>query len=245
MPNPPLVRVVNLEKTLSTKVERFELVVPEFYIDPGEVVVLLGPNGSGKSTFADILGLLTSRKEDRLFEFNPLARDGVETAASLNSKNLEEFRRKHVGYVPQHGGLLGYLSSRMNIALPAFLNDVPDPCAAAADMAQKLGVDEHLAKKTRSLSGGERQRVAIARALIHNPSMVLADEPTAAVDEITAKEIMAEFKELTRSKGTGVLIVTHDLNAARGVADRFYHMRLERIGGNERNRRGTCHPDES
>jgi putative ABC transport system ATP-binding protein len=221
----------------------FELVVPEFHIDPGEVVVLLGRNGSGKSTFADILGLLTDRGDYTCFEFRPGARDGVATVASLKGRGLEESRRKHVGYVLQHGGLLGFLSCGMNIALPAVLNGSSWAAAGrdADRQAKMLGISEHLAKNPRFLSGGQRQRVAIARALIHKPSLVLADEPTAAVDEITAKEIMREFKELARcqSSRAGVLIVTHDRDAAESVADRFYHMRLERITANLT--RGTCH----
>ena len=136
-------------------------------------------------------------------------------------------RSQSIGYVLQTGGLLPFLTVRQNIALPLALNRLKDN-SRIQELASNLGIAEQLDKRPAFLSGGQRQRAAIARALIHRPSLVLADEPTAAVDELTAMEIRDQFQSLSKTLGTTTIMVSHDRSLLRGRVDRIFSFRLER-----------------
>jgi putative ABC transport system ATP-binding protein len=127
-----------------------------------------------------------------------------------------------LGYVLQTGGLLPFLSVHDNIALPCELAGLGDGRDRARRLAEELGIVDQLDKKPAHLSGGQRQRVAIARALVHEPALVLADEPTAAVDVANAAAIARTFGDLTKTRGACVVMATHDENLARSVADRRF-----------------------
>jgi putative ABC transport system ATP-binding protein len=203
----------------------FQLIVPEIKLAPGQFVAVIGPSGCGKSTFLDILGLVLKPQSVKGFciagQKAPIDLTGISQAG------LAAVRSRHIGYVLQTGGLLPFLSVRQNIALPLRLIGQKDHGRVEA-LAKSLGIIEQLDKLPSFLSGGQRQRVAIARALIHAPRMVLADEPTAAVDELTAIEIRDQFRELSLKSGTTTVMVTHDRSLLRGQVDRVFSFRLER-----------------
>lgn len=128
----------------------------------------------------------------------------------------------------QTGGLLPFLSVRENIFLPREINGLKDVDAHVDVLVKRLRIENQMGKKPQFLSGGQRQRVAIARALAHRPPIVLADEPTAAVDKLTARDIMAEFDTLTREMGVTLLMVTHDLALVADVADRVLTFEVDK-----------------
>ncbi|MGE4293851.1 MAG: ABC transporter ATP-binding protein [Desulfovibrio sp.] len=207
----------------------FELRIPEFTVRRGEFIAVVGPSGCGKSTLLDMLGLVLKPSEAREFAFRCGGENELVSLAGLKERRLAEVRRSCIGYVLQSGGLLPFLSVRENILLPCRLNDQRGAETVAA-LAARLGIADQLGKKPQHLSGGQRQRVAIARALAHRPPFVLADEPTAAVDKLTAEEIQKQFKEISRQLGVTLVLVTHDLGLARSGADRIFSFRIRRDG---------------
>jgi len=136
---------------------------------------------------------------------------------SRDSDQLSDLRSRHIGYVLQHGGLLPYLTVQKNIELPRELLNLPVN-GVASDLAGKLGITQQLNKLPAALSVGQRQRAAIARALAHEPPIVIADEPTAAIDPLNAKRILALLVELVESLGVTLILATHahDLVRQRG-----------------------------
>ncbi len=215
----------------------FELEVPDLRIAPGELVAVAGDSGCGKSTLLDMLALVMEPTRMERFEmrFEPddapvdvrsLWRSGGETA-------LAALRRDYLGYVLQTGGLLPFLDVAANIGLPSRIKGLPEPGAALDALAERLGLAGCLRRMPDALSIGQRQRVAILRALMHQPRLVLADEPTAAVDKARAGRIMADFHTLARERGVAVVIVTHDLDLVRSLADKTYGFRMERVSEHE------------
>ncbi len=148
-------------------------------------------------------------------------------------------RRTQIGYVLQTGGLLPFLSVQKNIELPRKINGMRGNADAAKRLAKSLGIDSQLGKLPQHLSGGQRQRAAIARALSHQPPIILADEPTAAVDRPNALEILAHFKSLVRRLGMTLLMVTHDIELVRKSADRFLTFDVKRLS--ETRVESTCY----
>jgi len=205
----------------------FELHVPEFQVAFGEFVAVVGPSGCGKSTLLDLLALVLRPDEGSQGEFRfTSGPDGTEQSDInsywLNHKENEiaSIRRRHIGYVLQTGGLLPFLTVRSNIGLTCRLNGIADIDARVSKIASDLGIREQLDKKPQFLSGGQRQRVAIARAMVHQPAVVLADEPTAAVDGERARAIVEQFRLLAKERNTGIVMVTHDEDLVSEVADR-------------------------
>ena len=222
---PSVYRLTDVVKVREKGGARFELRVPSLDVRRGEFVAVVGPSGCGKSTLLDLLGLVL--KPTRAGSFAIRAGDAWLDVAAMNERRLAEVRRAHIGYVLQTGGLLPFLTVRKNILLPCRLSGRGGGPEAEA-LAERLGIADQLGKKPQHLSGGQRQRVAIARALAHKPPLVLADEPTAAVDRPTALEIHRTFKELTAELGVTLIMVTHDVSLAKGAADRFFAFRIER-----------------
>jgi putative ABC transport system ATP-binding protein len=212
----------------------FRLEVPAFTVAAGEFVALTGDSGSGKSTLLDLLALVLKPDRMERFRFHPDgAAEPVDIAAAWTrggDRRLADLRRRYMGYVPQSGGLLPYLTVAGNLRLPLRLNGRPADRTLIAEAAAHLGVAHVLNSKPARLSGGERQRVAILRALMHRPVLVLADEPTAAVDKPRAAAIVADFRALARMAGTAVVMVTHDHDLIAGQADRHYHLSVETAG---------------
>lgn len=188
----------------------FSLHVPFLHLQTGDIVAVVGQSGCGKSTLLDMLALILRPQGGQM---------SLERADSKNidlmrasALSLARVRKRDLGYVLQSGGLLPFLSVRENILLPAKLlgikkKETEEWLDALLDT---LGIREQVNKNPQHLSGGQRQRVAIARALIHKPAIVLADEPTAAVDSDTAENICAIFQHVVRSSGSAAIIVSHD-----------------------------------
>ncbi|MEU8336939.1 ABC transporter ATP-binding protein [Micromonospora tulbaghiae] len=192
-------------------------------VRPGECVAVLGPSGSGKSTLLNLLAAL-----DR-----PDA--GTVTVAGTRLERLGEaasarFRRAHVGLVFQFFNLLDDLTVLDNVLLPAQLAGVPARAsrAHAASLLDSLGVARHAQAYPGRLSGGERQRVAVARALINRPALLLADEPTGALDTASGEDVRRLLDELHRS-GQTIVLVTHDLRLAEASAGRTIRLRDGRV----------------
>ncbi|WP_051257962.1 ABC transporter ATP-binding protein [Desulfovibrio cuneatus] len=211
----------------------FELRVPRLRVHVGEFVAVVGQSGCGKSTLLDMLGLVLTPDSASRFALHPRFANKGHVAIDLRHKPesvLSLLRRREIGYVLQSGGLLPYLTVGDNILLPCLMNKYPaKPSQEQAHaLAALLDIAEHWEKKPAHLSGGQRQRVAIARALTHEPGLVLADEPTAAVDALTATEIRDAFKRAVQQQGIALVMVTHDRPLIEGYADTMVTFTVER-----------------
>jgi len=177
-------------------------------IGPGEFVAAMGPSGSGKSTFLNLIGCLDTptRGSYRL---------GGEDVAHLSSDALAALRGERIGFVFQSFHLLPRLDALANVAMPMLYRGVPRAVRErrAAEALAQVGLAARLRHRPNQLSGGQQQRVAIARALVNGPELLLADEPTGALDSRTGIEIMALFQALNAA-GVAVLCVTHDPTVA-------------------------------
>jgi putative ABC transport system ATP-binding protein len=174
----------------------------------GEFLSLIGPSGSGKSTLMAILGCLDS-PTDGSYEFDGERVDG------LSGSELARIRNQKIGFVFQLYNLLPRASVLRNVELPMLYAGVPrkERRRRATELLERVGIPEKARQLPGNLSGGQRQRVAVARALANRPVMLLADEPTGALDSKTGSEVLALFSELHR-QGNTILIVTHDLEIA-------------------------------
>ncbi len=190
----------------------FTLTVPELCIEQGTVNLIQGASGCGKSTLTDILGLISPMSQGmfqlRLRGERPIHVD------SASERVLSSIRRRYIGYVLQAGGLLGFLTIHDNIALSmklarGWVDESRIRRLAAEDM---LNISTCLNKKPSQISLGQRQRAAIARALVHQPEIVIADEPTGAVDPERAIQIKKLLLACAREQGATTLVVTHDPN---------------------------------
>ena len=196
-------------------------------IERGDFVAIMGPSGSGKSTLMNILGCL-DKPTTGVYRL-----DGVSVGA-LDRDQLAEIRNKKIGFVFQQFNLLARTSALENVELPLLYTDTPDrerrervmQALAAVGLAQRA--DHHPSQ----LSGGQQQRVAIARALVNRPQMLLADEPTGALDSRTSIEIMAIFQQLNREQGISTIVVTHESDIA-AYANRVIHFRDGRLVSDE------------
>ncbi len=206
----------------------FELRIPFMTAQRGEFLAVVGLSGCGKSTLLDMLGLVLkpTYAKEFLLSIGTENRKQIKITTLLE-KELASIRKKSIGYVLQAGGLLPFLTVKENIMLPCRLNRVSNG-NAVFDLVKRLGISDQLSKKPQHLSGGQRQRVAIARALACGPPLVLADEPTAAVDKLTAIEIRNEFKELTQQMGVTLIMVTHNQALVDNVADRIFTFNVEK-----------------
>jgi len=230
LPQRPALQMIEVIRRHEKGGVAFELAISRLTVQPGEFVAVVGPSGCGKSTLLDLLGLVLAPSSCRQFRISivngEMATDW--DISTLSEASLAAVRRNHIGYVLQNGGLLPFLSVRENIELTARLNGLADYRQRAENLASFLGIADQLAKKPQQLSGGQRQRAAIARSLVHDPAIVLADEPTAAVDRPNGLEIRDQFKKLASQSGTSVLMVTHDEPLVRPVVDRMLGFEVEK-----------------
>ena len=173
-----------------------------FGIAPGEWVALMGPSGSGKTTLINILGGLDKLTSGRVIV------DGVDLA-KLSESEMVRYRAEKVGFVFQQFHLVPYLTAVENVMLAQYFHSVTDE-QQASEALQRVGLGDRLTHLPAQLSGGEQQRVAIARALINEPKLILADEPTGNLDAETAEEIIKLIFDLNATRGTTLLLVTHD-----------------------------------
>ena len=182
---------------------------------PGEYVAVMGESGIGKSTLLNLIAGLDSADE------GSIRLDGVELTA-LDDDSLTALRRRRLGFVFQAFHILPYLTVAQNVALPlSLLRTAHDEAARrVASMLSRVGLSERGTSMPRELSGGELQRVAIARALIHEPSLVLADEPTGNLDPETAGQVLRLLRDQIKANGAAGILVTHSRTAAE-TADRI------------------------
>lgn len=183
-------------------------------IQTGELVALVGRSGSGKSTLLNLVAGIDRPSSGRI------AIDGVEVSA-LSERARSIFRRQHVGFVFQFFNLIPTLTVEENVRLPLELGRAAAPAdrARARELLEAVGIGDRPRAFPDELSGGEQQRVAIARALVHQPALLLADEPTGALDVETGRRILQLLVDLGRGRRTTVLLVTHSDEVAR-AADR-------------------------
>ena len=215
----PVILTGQLGKVYSagTEAEVVALKGVDLRIMPGEFVAIMGPSGSGKSTLMNLIGCLDTPTSGN-YEC-----DGVDVS-TLDAEELATLRRDKIGFVFQGFNLLPRMDATDNVAMPLGYARVPhaERRERALEALASVGLAERAGHKPNELSGGQQQRVAIARALVNRPPILLADEPTGALDSKTGEEILALFKQL-RDDGHTVILITHDAHVA-AHADRTYEM---------------------
>ena len=202
----PIVRLTGLTRAFEQGGERIDVLRGiDLAIMPGEIVALLGPSGTGKSTMLQAVGLLEGCFGGKI----EIA--GID-ATDLPSAARTTLRRDHLGFVYQFHHLLPDFSAEENVMLPQLVSGVARPQALvrARELLASLGLEHRLTHRPSQLSGGEQQRVAVARALANRPLLVLADEPTGNLDEVTSDKVLAQFLELVRGQGSAALVATHN-----------------------------------
>ena len=187
-------------------------------IYPGEIVIMTGPSGSGKTTLLSLIGGLRSVQEGSL-------RFLGEELYRASPTKLVHIRR-NIGYIFQAHNLLEFLTARQNVQIAAELdksNSQREAVAKSKDMLRAVGLGNRINYFPDNLSGGQKQRVAIARALVNNPPLVLADEPTAALDKQSGRDVVEIMQRLAKEQKTSILLVTHD-SRILDIADRIINM---------------------
>lgn len=206
-----LLEVSNLEKIYKTRLSDNKVVAlnnVNFSVEGGEYIAIMGESGSGKTTLLNLLALL-----DRPTNGN-IVLEGKDLS-TISDSQISKFRRDHLGFVFQDFNLLDTLTLKENILLPLILaEENPETFEnRVEDVARPLRIDKILNKYPYEVSGGQKQRCAVARALITNPKLLLADEPTGALDSNSSRELMEVFRELN-NVGQTIIMVTHSVQAA-------------------------------
>ncbi len=199
-----IIKLTDVNKTYPGAVPLHVLKDINLEIRRGELVSIMGASGSGKSTLLNILGILDN------YDSGEYLLDGVEIK-DLSENRAAELRNKMIGFVFQSFNLISYKTALENVALPLFYQGVgrKKRNLMAMEQLERMGLADRATHLPGELSGGQKQRVAIARSIVTNPSLILADEPTGALDSHTSKEVMEVFRQLN-SDGMTVVIVTHD-----------------------------------
>jgi len=181
-------------------------------VEEGEFLSILGPSGSGKSTMMNIIGCLDVPTSGEYVLHGRAIRD-------LDQKQLAQIRSREIGFVFQSFQLLSRLDAQKNVELPLIYAGIPpkERIQRAVAMLEHVGLGDKLRNYPNQLSGGQQQRVAIARALVTQPTLLLADEPTGALDQATGKQVLALFRELN-DEGHTIIMITHDLSIARNAS---------------------------
>jgi putative ABC transport system ATP-binding protein len=194
-------------------------------VERGEVVALVGPSGAGKSTLLTALGLINPPTTGWIAIGGVPVMDGEQALV-----NLAAFRRQHLGFVFQKANLIPFLNAAQNVQVALEINDVGPRAARkrAMELLEYFEVTDRAHHLPDSLSGGQQQRVAVARALANDPSLILADEPTAALDGARGRQVMELFRKVAHERGAGVIVVTHD-HRALDVFDRVIEMEDGRV----------------
>lgn len=203
-----LIKLENIVKIYKTAdIETQVLKGINLTIEEGEFVCIMGVSGSGKTTLMNIIGCLDTPTSGRyLFKGKDIS--------SLDDDTLSKIRNEHIGFVFQQFYLIQYLTAKENVLVPTLYSSKYVPEDRAIFLLEKVGMKDKINLKPSQLSGGQQQRVAIARALINDPELIIADEPTGALDRKTAFEIMDIFSSLNK-EGKTILMVTHDPEIAK------------------------------
>jgi putative ABC transport system ATP-binding protein len=201
-------------------------------VKPGELVAILGPSGSGKTTLLTAIGLINEPTHGKVVI------DGATVADEgwLSGLDLKQIRREKLGFIFQHHNLIPFLSALENVMIALEINHLSKNEAKnrATELLVSLNIGHRLNNYPSSLSGGEAQRIAIARALANKPKVILADEPTAALDTDNGKNVMDLLKKLAMENHSAILVVTHDHRMVEGF-DRIFQVSDGRITGEEKN----------
>ena len=204
-----MLEVKNVSKVYEGKVSYQALSKLNLTIRDGEFVGIMGPSGSGKTTFLNVVSTIDKPSFGEVLI-------GGSNAHALNKRKLALFRRRQLGFVFQDFNLLQTLTVKENIVFPLTLENVSikEQEQRVQAIAEKLGIKQILDKRTYEISGGQCQRTAIARAMIHNPKLLLADEPTGNLDSKSAKDVLEMMQKINKEDGTTMMMVTHDAFAA-------------------------------
>lgn len=224
----PLIRIKNLMKSYQLGGETVHALNDvTLSIDKGEFIAIIGPSGSGKSTLMNMLGCLDRPDSGEYFL-------GGKEIGMMNDRDLATIRNQKIGFIFQNFNLLPKLTAVENVELPLIYRGMPgkERREIALNALLKVGLKDRAGHLPTQLSGGQQQRVAIARALAGNPSILLADEPTGALDSKTSNEILQLMKELNEA-GNTIILITHDLSIARQAKKmiRIQDGRLVESGG--------------
>lgn len=200
-----MIKLHDINKTYPGAVPLHVLKDINLEIKRGELVSIMGASGSGKSTLLNILGILDNYDTGDYYLNGTLIKN-------LSENRAAELRNRLIGFVFQSFNLISYKNAVENVALPLFYQGVSRKKRnrLAMEQLERMGLADRAHHLPGELSGGQKQRVAIARALITNPAVILADEPTGALDSQTSREVMGIFRELNADKGMTIVIVTHD-----------------------------------
>lgn len=201
----PIITLTDVNKTYPGIVPLHVLKGINLEINRGELVSIMGASGSGKSTLLNILGILDNYDSGEYILNGTLIKD-------LSENRAAELRNRLIGFVFQSFNLISYKNAVENVALPLFYQGVSRKKRnmLAMEQLERMGLADRAHHLPGELSGGQKQRVAIARSLITKPSIILADEPTGALDSKTSKEVMQVFRDLNSDAGMTIIIVTHD-----------------------------------
>lgn len=185
-------------------------------VKEGDYIAIMGPSGSGKSTLMNIVGCL-DRPSNGVYEF--LGKDVIK----MDEDELSDLRLNQIGFVFQNFNLLASESALENVALPLIYAGVAkeERKQRAFELLKRVGLEDRVDFKPTQLSGGQKQRVAIARALVNKPKIILADEPTGALDQKSGKQVMELFKTLNE-EGSTIVMITHDVNVAKHAKKMFH-----------------------
>ena len=223
-----MIRFENLHKSYITGSNKLHVLKGiDLHIKEGELVSIMGSSGSGKSTLLNITGILDNYDEGSYYLNNMLI-------SNMSEKKAAMLRNQYIGFVFQSFNLISFKNALENVALPLYYQKVSRKKRnlIAMEYLEKMGLKEWAHHMPNELSGGQKQRVAIARSLITNPKIILADEPTGALDTTTSYEVMEIFKEINKS-GITVIIVTHEDDIAHKT-DKIIRLRdgiIESING--------------
>lgn len=219
-----LLQATGISKTYKQAGRDLTVLQPsDMALHSGEIVAMVGPSGSGKSTLLHILGLLDSPSAGQLMF-------GGKDITNIKDRERTRIRRRHIGFIYQFHHLLPEFSATENVAMPLIIDGVrkKEAHAKAIEILEQLGLKDRVKHRPAQMSGGEQQRVAIARALVHEPAILLADEPTGNLDPETSASVFNILLEQVRGRGIGALIATHNMSLADDM-DRTLELKAGKI----------------
>jgi putative ABC transport system ATP-binding protein len=226
MDDAPVLEIQDVSQTFGHGEQAVQALKPtSLAVAPGELVALLGPSGSGKSTLLLAISLIQPPTTGRIRIGGQLLYDGAPTGVDVRA-----FRRQRIGFIFQQHNLIPFLTALENVALVLDLNGVParEARRRALELLDYLEVAHRAKSLPAQLSGGEAQRVAVGRALANEPSLILADEPTAALDTGRGAKVMALLRQIARERRSAVITVTHDHRMIEGF-DTVHHLEDGRL----------------